>query len=310
MITSVETPDRNGKLANITLHRDSLDEYLAGHPMFGCIVGRYANRIGGAKFSIDGVEYPLAANNGRNHIHGGKVGFHKYVWKAEAEQGQGVVSVRLTHTSPDGDEGYPGKLSVTLTYSLSDDNEFTMDYAATTNKPTHVNLSNHAYWNLTGAGPGDVLGHVLTLCADRVLPVDAGLIPIGPPVSVHGSALDFTKPEAIGARIAETRGGYDHCFVINRRPGERLVLAARVVEPTSGRVMEVLTTQSGVQLYTANGLKMKDAAGGLRYGNHAGFCLETQHYPDSPNRPEFPSTLLRPGETYHEVTVHRFGVEK
>jgi aldose 1-epimerase len=308
IITSVETPDRAGKLANITLHCDTLQDYLAGHPCFGCVVGRYANRIGKARFTIDGVECLLAANNAPNHIHGGRKGFDKYVWKAQPVRGEGFVGVKMSHLSPDGDEGYPGALAATVTYSVTGGNELKMAYTATTTKATHVNLTNHAYWNLAGAGPGDVLVHELILNADKCLPVDRGLIPTGPPESVQGMPLDFTRPTTIGARIAQTRGGYDHCYAINKQPGERLSLAARVVEPGSGRVMEVFTTQPGVQLYTANGLNMKDKSGALRYGTHGGFCLETQHYPDAPNRPEFPSTLLKPGDTYDEVTVHRFSV--
>jgi aldose 1-epimerase len=310
MITSVESPDRDGKTANLCLHRDSLEEYLAGHPMFGCIVGRYGNRIAKARFTIDGVEYRLAANNGQNHIHGGRKSFDKYVWKAEPVEGPGFVGVKMSHTSPDGDEGYPGQVTASLTYTVNDKNELKLTYEAKTTKPTHVNLTNHAYWNLKGAGPGDVLGHELTLHADRVLPFDRDLIPTGPPQSVKGTPLDFTTPKTIGARIAQTNGGYDHCYEINRKPGERLVPAAVVFEPTSGRAMEVSTTQPGVQLYTANGMNMKEKDGAVRYVNHGGFCLETQHYPDSPNHPEFPSTLLRPGETYNEVTVFRFSVKK
>jgi aldose 1-epimerase len=308
MLTSVEAPDRDGKTANVTLNCPTLEDYLAGHPCFGCVVGRYANRIGGAKFTIDGVECRLAANNGRNHIHGGKKGFDKYVWKAATVQSEGVAGVRMTHVSADGDEGYPGQLTATVTYTLSDKDSLQMEYEATTTKTTHVNLTNHAYWNLAGAGPGDVLGHELTLHADRCLPVDDGLIPTGPPEPVRGTALDFTRPKTIGRDIGQTKRGYDHCYAINRRPGERLVLAARVAEPRSGRVMEVYTTQPGVQLYSANGMNWKDRSGTVRYGNHGGFCLETQHYPDSPNRPDFPSTLLRPGQTYREVTIHRFSV--
>ena len=308
MITAVETPDRHGTLSNITLHRDTLEDYLAGHPLFGCVVGRYANRIAGARFTIDGVEYRLAANSGSNHIHGGRTGFHKYVWKAEPVQNEDLVGVKLSHTSPDGDEGYPGELAVTVTYSVNGHQELKMDYTATTTKPTHVNLTNHAYWNLAGAGSGDVLGHEVVLNADKYLPPDQNLIPVGPPQGVQGTPLDFTSLRTIGQRIDQTSRGYDHCYVVKKQPGDRLQWAVRVHDPTSGREMEVFTTQPGVQLYTANGLKMKDKSGKLRYGNHAGLCLETQHYPDSPNRPDFPSTLLRPGETYRETTVYKFSV--
>jgi len=309
MITSVETPDRNGKLANITLYRDSLADYLAGHPFFGCVAGRYANRIAKGKFTLDGVEYTLATNNGANHLHGGTKGFDKYVWKARPVEGKGFVGVALSHESPDGDEGYPGKLSATVTYTLTDNNELKMQYTATTDKPTHVNLTNHAYWNLAGAGSGDVLKQVVMLNADQFLPVDDGLIPLGPPQKVEGTPMDFTEPKTIGSRIEQVPGGYDHCYVL-RKIGEEFSLAARVVEPTSGRVMEVYTTQPAIQFYTGNFLDGSVTGGGVAYQKHFGFCLETEHYPDSPNRSEYPSTLLKPGETYSQVTVYKFGVEK
>jgi aldose 1-epimerase len=308
IITSVEARDRDGKPANVTLHCDTLDDYLAGHPCFGCVVGRYANRIAKARFSIDGVQHQLAANNGVNHIHGGRKGFDKYVWKAEPFHGRHGAGVKMSHTSPDGDEGYPGRLSATVTYTLTAGNSLKIEIEATTTRPTHVNLSNHAYWNLAGAGSGDVLGHELWLDADMCLPVDDGLIPTGPPRPVRDTALDFTRSKPIGRDIGQTKGGYDHCYAINRRPGEGLAWASRVCDPHSGRVMDVFTTQPGVQLYTANGMNFTSKSGTPRYGNHAGLCLETQHYPDSPNRPDFPSTLLKPGETYREVTVYRFSV--
>ena len=309
MLIGLHAPDRHGKLANITLHLDNLEQYLAGHPLFGCIVGRYANRIANAQFVIDGKQYLLAANSGRNHIHGGRVGFHRYVWKAETVQQADRVGVRLSHVSPDGDEGYPGKLEVTKTYWLTENNQLQMEYTAVTDKPTHVNLTNHAYWNLAGAGSGDVLGHELMINADYYLPVDAGKIPQGKPAPVKDTPMDFTKPHKIGARIAQVPGGYDHCYVLNKKPGEQLTLCARVVEASSGRVMEVWTTEPGVQLYTAGGMRIKRPDGQLRYGNHGGLCLEAQHFPDSPNRPDFPSTLLRPGQKYYQLTVHKFSVK-
>jgi len=310
-LTTVEVPDRHGKLGVVTLYLDSLDGYLAGHPFFGSIAGRYANRIAKGKFTLDGVEYTLATNNGPNHLHGGIKGFDKAVWKAEPAEGEGSVAVKFTHTSPDGDEGYPGTLTASVTYSLTNDNELRMEYTAQTDKPTHVNLTNHAYWNLAGAGSGDVLGHELMLNADRYLPVDEGLIPLGEPASVKGTPMDFTEPHTIGSRIARVEGlGYDHCYVLNKKRGGELSLAARVVEPKSGRVMEVYTTQPGIQLYTGNFLDGHPIVAGKPCKKHYGFCLETEHYPDSPNRPEYPSTVLRPGETYHEVTVHRFSVGK
>jgi len=314
MITSVEVPDRDGKPANVTLHRDSLKDYLAGHPFFGCAVGRYANRIAKGKFTLDGHEYTLATNNGPNHLHGGNKGFDKYVWKAEPVEGDGFVGVKFSHVSPDGDEGYPGELKATVIYTLSNDNELKMDYTATTDKPTVVNLTNHAYWNLAAPGgypgSGDVLGHELTLNADRYLPVDAGLIPLGELKPVKGTPMDFTQPKTIGSRIEQIEGGYDHCYVLNKKEGEKLSLAARVVEPKSGRTMEIYTTQPAIQLYTGNFLDGTVTGGGVAYQKHFALCLETEHYPDSPNRPEYPSTVLRPGETYHEVTVHKFSVQK
>jgi aldose 1-epimerase len=308
-LTTVEMPDRQGNVDVITLYLDSLEDYLAGHPFFGSIAGRYANRIAGGKFTLDGNEYTLATNDGENHLHGGVRGFDKAVWKAKPDEGDGFVAVTFTLVSPDGDEGYPGKLTASATYTLTDEDELRMEYTATTDKPTHVNLTNHAYWNLAGAGSGDVLGHELMLGADRYLPVDEGLIPLGELAPVRGTPMDFTEPHAIGSRIDRVPGGYDHCYVLNRQ-GEGLSLAARVVESKSGRVMEVYTTQPGIQLYTGNFLDGSLTVAGKPCRKHYGFCLETEHFPDSPNRPEFPSTVLRPGETYHEVTVHKFGVRK
>ena len=310
-LVSVKVPDRGGKFANVTLYLDTFDDYLRGHPLFGSVVGRYANRIAGAKFTLDGVEYPITPNAGKNHIHGGRQGFQKIVFAAVPVRGERSVGVELSHTSPDGHEGYPGTLAVKVTYTLSDDNELRMEYTARTDKPTHVNLTNHAYWNLAGDGSGDVLGHVLMLAADRYLPADAAKIPSGELKNAEGTPMDFTRPKAIGSRIDQVEGrNYDHCYVITEKPGARPRLAARAVDPQSGRVMEVYTTQPGVQLYTAKGLNGRLQAGGVPYGPYHGFCLETQHFPDSPNRPKFPSTVLRPGQIYREVTVHRFGIQK
>lgn len=309
-LISVEAPDRNGKRDCVTLYLDSFDDYLSGHPLFGSVVGRYANRIAGAKFRLDGVTYSLSANAGQNHIHGGRQGFQKILWDAAPIHDATRVGVEMTHTSPDGHEGYPGELAVKVVYWLTRDNQLRIEYTAHTDKPTHVNLTNHAYWNLAGAGSGDVLGHVLMLNADRYLPADPSKIPLGTVAAVQGTAMDFTRPATIGSRIDQVEGGYDHCYVLNKTPGQRLSLAARLSDPTSGRVMEVHTTQPGVQLYTANGLSSRLKAGGLSYGRYHGVCLETQHFPDSPNRPAFPSTVLRPGETYRQVTVYRFSVEE
>lgn len=307
-ITSVEVPDRNGKVDNIVLSLDSLQGYLDGHPYFGSTVGRYANRIAKGRFSLLGKEYKLATNNGANHLHGGNVGYDKAVWKAEPVETADSVGVVFTHVSPDGDEGYPGKLNLQAVYTLTDGNELNIEYTATTDAPTVVNLTNHAYWNLAAA-TRDVLGHELMLNADRYLPVDAGLIPTGELRAVKNTLMDFTTPHTLGSRIAQVEGGYDHCYVINKGEGKGPTLTARVVEPTSGRTMEVYATQPGVQLYTGNFLD-----GSLRRGNTAftknfAFCLETQHFPDSPNQPSFPSTVLTPGQTYRHITIHKFGVK-
>ena len=308
-LVSVKAPDRDGNFDHITLHLDSLGDYLRGHPLFGSVVGRYANRIAGARFTIDGVEYRLTPNARQNHIHGGRQGFHKIIFQAKPLRKEGRAGVELSHTSPDGHEGYPGTLETTVTYWLTADNRLIIRYVARTDKPTHLNLTNHAYWNLAGAGSGDVLGHVLMLNADRYLPSDERRMPLGNIEPVKGTPMDFITPQTIGARIDRVQGeNYDHCYVLNKEPGKPLSLAARVVEPKTGRVMEVHTTQPGVQLYTAKGLGDRLGGDGKPYGPYHGFCLETQHYPDAPNRPAFPSTLLRPGETYEQVTIHKFSV--
>ena len=308
ILVSLDVPDRAGKLGDVALGFDDLDSYLKRNPMFGSTVGRYANRIEGAKFTLDGVEHKLTANSGKNHIHGGRAGrFDKVVWKGRSfdnNEGAGVV---FTYLSPDGTEGFPGNLSCTVTYTLTNRDELKISYQATTDKPTIVNLTNHSYFNLAGAGSRDVLDHEMTINADFYTPGDKALIPTGEISSVKGTALDFTEPETIGARIeqlTETRG-YDHNYVLKNSDGS-LVLAARVYEPTSGRVMTVHTTEPGVQLYTANGMRGVEGKDGKVYGRHYGFCLETQHYPDSPNKPHFPSTVLRPGQQYNTVTVFKF----
>jgi aldose 1-epimerase len=309
-IISVETPDRNGKIENVTLSLDSIEDYLRGHPCLGSTIGRYANRIAKGRFSIGGVKYQLAVNNGPNHLHGGIKGFDKVVWKAEPVETENSVGVAFSYDSRDGEEGYPGNLAVKVTYSLTGDNELRMAYFATTDKPTVINLTNHTYWNLAGGGSGDILGHELMLNADRYLPVDANLIPLGELKAVKGTPMDFTEPKPIGARINQVEGGYDHCYVLNRQEGEQEpTLAARVVEPDSGRVMEVYATQPGIQFYTGNFLDGTVCCHGKTYRKHYGFCLETQHYPDSPNQPAFLSTLLNPGETYFQSAVHKFSVK-
>jgi aldose 1-epimerase len=311
IITEVRVPDRDGRLGDVVLGFDRLDGYLREHPYFGAIVGRYANRIGNARFTLAGRTYTLAANNGRNHLHGGIRGFDKAIWHAEAAGRNGVI---FSLVSADGEEGYPGRLAVRVTYTLTEKNELIVDYHATTDKATPVNLTQHSYFNL--AGRGDILEHELMIDADRYTPVDSTLIPTGELASVDGTPLDFRKPTRIGARIDGTHPqlqpgrGYDHNWVLNRTGGQ-LQLAARVTEPSSGRVLEVSTTEPGVQFYSGNFLDgtLKGKSGQV-YGRRAGLCLETQHFPDSPNRPEFPSTILEPGREYRTQTVFRFDVAR
>lgn len=310
IIRSIEMPDRDGKPGEITLGFDSLEPYLDRHPYFGAICGRVANRIAKGRFTIDGTEYKLATNNGPNHLHGGEKGFDMAVWKAAPlDKGTGI---KLTHVSPDGDQGYPGTLTVTVVYTLTDKDELSIDYTATTDMSTPLNLTNHTYWNLADGGKSDVLKHVLMLNADRYLPVDAQLIPTGELKSVRGTPMDFTKPVEIGSRMDQVPGepnGYDHCFVINQESPGKLTLAARVKEPTSGRVMEIHTTEPAIQLYTGNFLDGSIRSRGAQYEQHHAFCLETEHYPDSINQRKFPSTLLEPGQTYRQTTVHKFSVD-
>jgi aldose 1-epimerase len=307
ILVSLEVPDKNGKPADITLGFDTLEGYIKGHPYFGATVGRYANRIGGAKFKLNDVEYQLAANNGPNHLHGGIKGFDKVVWKAEdvtAESDKAMV--KLSYLSKDGEERYPGNLVCTVTYTLTKDDELKFNYEAETDKTTVLNLTNHSYWNLAGQGNGDILGHELMLNADKYTPVDEGLIPTGEIQSVKDTPMDFTKPMIIGSRIAQVEGGYDHNYMLNSGGGT-LALCARVYEHTSGRVMEIRTVEPGVQFYTGNFLDGSiTGKAGKVYQKHYGFCLETQHFPDSPNKPEFPSVVLKPGDKYTTVTVHKF----
>jgi aldose 1-epimerase len=315
IIVSLRVPDKTGKFDDVVLGHDSLDGYLVNPPYFGVIVGRYANRIGNATFTLDGVKYTLAKNNGPNSLHGGVSGFNKQVWEAKTIKDPTGVGVTFSYTSKDGEEGYPGNLKVKVTYVLTDENQLVIDYEATTDKATPLNLSQHSYFNLAGEGSGDILGHHLTLNADRFTPVDKTLIPTGEIRSVQGTPLDFTKPTAIGARINDdyeqlvVGRGYDHNFVINRKD-DSPTLAARVHEPTSGRVLEVFTTEPAVQFYSGNFLDGTiTGKHGHVYKQRNGFCLETQHYPDSPNHPDFPSTILRPGATFHSQTIFKFSAE-
>jgi aldose 1-epimerase len=314
-IQSLKVPDKNGKLLEMQLGYNTLDEYLKYGSHFGCAVGRFANRIASGKFTLEGKEYTLAKNNGPNHLHGGPTGFGKRVWMSQIVETRNGPGVKFTYRSKDGEEGYPGNLDVSITYSLSENNELAMAYEAKTDKTTVVNLTNHAYWNLAGADSGDVLDHTLMVNADKYLDVDKGLIPTGKMNSVKGTPLDFTQPKKIGQDIADLKKdnpgfGYDHCYVLNKLPARGFApqLAARATSPKSGITMEVSTTEPGVQLYSANHLAGKPADAGAP--QHGAFCLETQHYPDSPNRPDFPTTTLKPGETYRQITVHKFSVEK
>jgi aldose 1-epimerase len=315
IVVSLEVPDRSGTLGDIVLGYDNLDSYVRNSPYFGAIVGRYGNRIGKGRFMLDGVIYDkLAINNGENHLHGGLKGFDKVVWTDEPVWRSNGVGVKLNYLSKDGEEGYPGNLKATVTYLLTNDNELRIEYEATTDKATPVNLTHHGYWNLTG-GQRDILDHVLTLKASRFTPVDKGLIPTGDLTPVKGTVMDFTKPTAIGARIEDKYeqlqfgGGYDHNWVLDKG-GKQMTLAARLYEPTSGRVMEVYTKEPGIQFYSGNFLDGTiTGKGGIVYQHRWGLCLETQHYPDSPNKTNFPSTILRPGQTYKTATVYRFSTK-
>jgi aldose 1-epimerase len=316
IILSLRTPDRDGQLGDVVLGYDALAGYLEETPYFGAIVGRYGNRIAGGRFTIDGTTYALARNDGSNHLHGGIVGFDKVVWSAAPFEAGDSAGVIFLYRSDDGDEGYPGTLDVTVTYTLTADDALVFDYRATTDAATPVNLTQHTYFNLAGDGSGDVLDHVLTIEADRYTAVDGALIPTGAIAPVDGTPLDFTTPMAIGARIdadheqLRLAGGYDHNFVLNR-DGPGLVHAVHVVAPSTGRTLDVHTTEPGVQFYSGNFLdgSITGKAGHV-YHRRYGFCLETQHFPDSPNRPAFPSTILRPGEEYRSTTVLRFGVSE
>ncbi|MGD2068279.1 MAG: aldose epimerase family protein [Gemmatimonadota bacterium] len=314
IITHLLTPDREGRLDDIVLGFDSLEPYLAGTPYFGAIIGRYGNRIARGRFELDGKTYTLATNDGPNHLHGGEVGFDKVLWDAEPFQSDTAAGVVFSRTSPDGEEEYPGNLTVRVTYTLTDRDELIFDYHATTDRPTPVNLTQHSYFNLAGEGSGDVLAHDLTIRASHYTPVDSTLIPTGEIAPVEGTPFDFREPHAIGERIDADdpqirRGpGYDHNFVLDRE-GEGLELAARVTEPTRGRTLEIWTLEPGLQFYSGNFLDGSLVGkGGAPYELRGGFCLETQHFPDSPNQPGFPATVVRPGEEYGTRTVLRFGV--
>lgn len=317
-LVSLKVPDRDGTLADVVFGFDSVYGYTQTPPppYFGATIGRYGNRIGGAKFTLDGTTYALDKNDGANSLHGGAHGFDKVMWTAKPLTTPDGQAVELTHLSKDGEGGYPGNLTATVTYTLTPDNEIRIHYKATTDRDTVVNLTNHSYFNLAGAGTGEILDHMLTINADRFTPVDAGLIPTGELRPVAGTPFDFRQPHAIGERInsddeqIKLGRGYDHNWVLNRA-GTGLETAARVSDPKSGRVLEVLTTEPAIQFYTGNFLDGSfHGKGGKAYQHRGALCLETQHYPDSPNHPDFPSTVLKPGQTYDTTTVFRFTVQK
>jgi aldose 1-epimerase len=312
-LLSLEVPDKNGKIADVTLGFEKLDDYQKPYPYFGAIAGRFANRIAKGVFILDGKTYTLARNNGENSLHGGLKGFDKVVWKGELlpplpHKG----SVKFSYSSPDGDEGYPGNLNATVVYTLDDENQLTLDFTATTDKTTVLNLTNHTYWNLGGAAAGTILDHLMLINAQKYVPVDPAGIPTGELKDVKGTPLDFTTPHVIGERIEQmtgTPGGYDHTWVLDGKPGE-MKLCATVSDLKSGRTLQVTTTEPGVQFYTGNFLDGSlTLRGGVVAVKHLGFCLETQHFPDSPNQPSFPTTLLKPGETYRQTTVFKFSAK-
>lgn len=308
-LVTLETPDRDGKMANITLACPNLQSYEKNSPYFGAVAGRCANRIAKGKFTLDGKDYTLATNNEANHLHGGVKGFDKVVWQSEGFTADNSVGVKFTYLSKDMEEGYPGNLTSTVTYTLTNDNELSFTYEATTDQATVVNLTQHSYWNLGGHGAGTILDHVLQLNASQYTPADSTLIPTGEIAPVAGTPFDFTAPTPIGAHIDQVEGGYDLNFVLDDT-SSNLHLAARVSDPKSGRVMEIRTTEPGIQFYSGNFLDGSfEGLDGVVYPKHSAFCLETQHFPDSINKPAWPSVVLRPGETYRHYTVHKFFAE-
>jgi len=314
IITKLTAKDKKGEWADVVLGFDSLAPYIKGHPFFGALVGRYGNRIAKGKFKLGGKDYTLAINNGPNALHGGKKGFDKVIWKATEIKQDSIVGLQLEYTSKDMEEGYPGNLTVKVVYTLANDNSLKIEYTANTDKETVINLTNHSYFNLTGL-KRDILGQEVTILSDSIVPVDANLIPTGKLRAVAGTPFDFRKPTIIGAGIDKTEdeqikngGGYDHCWVI-KRYGAGLIPFAKVKDPESGRVMEVSTTEPAVQFYTGNFLDGTLSGKGATFKKRFGLCLETEHYPDSPNQPQFPTTVLKPGETYNTTTMYRFFTE-
>ncbi len=306
IITSIHVPDKNGNSENVVLGFDNLDQYLDDHPYFGALIGRYGNRIAGGTFELDGNVYQLPVNDGNNQLHGGDGGYHSVLWDAEIINEN---QLKLTYFSPDGEEGFPGNLQVTVIYSLTPENELRIDYEAETDKTTHVNLTNHAYFNLSGDLSSDILDHLLSINADHYTPVNDQLIPTGEITEVTGTAFDFRNPYAIGARIGDIPGGYDHNYVL-KRYSEDMEKIAELLHPATGRKMEVYTTEPGLQFYSGNFLDGSlRGFDGIQYQKYGGLCLETQHFPDTPNQPHFPSTILTPGEKYRTSTVYSFSVE-
>ncbi|MEE9167543.1 MAG: aldose epimerase family protein [Candidatus Neomarinimicrobiota bacterium] len=313
IVLSLRVPDRNGDLGDVVLGYDELDGYLQNGPYFGAIVGRYGNRIGAAKFTLDGIEYQLARNDGDNHLHGGLVGFDKVLWDAEPLETAEGPALKLTYVSKDGEEGYPGTLTVTHTYTLQDEGGLRLEYLATTDKPTVLNLTHHSYFNLTGDPGKDILGHEMMIHADRFVPVDRSLIPVGELRDLTGSPLDFRTPTAIGARIDKDTEdirfglGYDHCWVINKSAGNEFGPVAEIYEPVSGRLLQISSTEPGLQFYSGNFLDGSDVGkSGIAYNHRTGMALECHRFPNSPNQEGFPNTVLRPGEEYRKTTVYRF----
>jgi aldose 1-epimerase len=308
ILVSLYVPDRDGNLADITLGFDDLDGYIHRSPYFGATVGRVANRIDSGRFTLDGVDYQLAKNeNGRHHLHGGNKGYNNVIWKARTTEEDGLSAVTFNYLSPDGEENYPGNLNVTVTYTLTDNNELKIDFEAVTDKATPVNLTHHSYFNLAADSSPDILGHEMEIFADSYTPVNQDLIPTGKTAPVAGTPLDFTRPHAIGERIGQTDGGYDHNFVLDN-DGKKYILAARTYEPKSGRVMETYTNQPAIQFYSGNFLDGVKGKGGRTYEAHSGFCLEPQIHPDAVNKPQFPDAILRPGRTYLHNMAYTFSV--
>jgi aldose 1-epimerase len=305
-ITSIMAPDKDGNKVNVNLGFDNLAQYEAGTPYFGALIGRFGNRIANGEFTLDGETYQLATNNGPNHLHGGLVGFDKVIWDATPVFDPENPGLKLTYLSEDGEEGYPGNLEVTVVYTLIGD-DLQIEYEAQTDKATPINLTNHAYYNL--AGQGSILDHILTINADHYTPVDEDLIPTGEIAEVEGTPFDFNEPQVIGARIDQVPGGYDHNYVVSLTPSPELQFASKLKDPKSGRTLEIYTNEPGIQFYSGNFLDGTLVSGDYVYEQYAGLCLETQHFPDSPNQPAFPSTILKPGEIYQTTTIMRFGAE-